>query len=313
MSTTKWCFTVNENARLFYVGLEALALLPGIRYICGQLEKAPETGQIHFQGYLQLRRSQRLSWCKKNISKTAHFEIQKASKNTSARDYCKKSDTQQEPFIEFGTFAKGQGARTDLAAFRDSVKGGSRIQQLIEDSPEVFARYRHFYSTLREIYHPPQFGLERKVSIYYGEPGTGKTRLAVSHADMWKAPIDNGTMWFDGYDGQTVVVLDDFSGKMSRMQLNYTLRLLDRYPERVPVKGGFTWWNPCHIIITTNYHPRAWYDWTNREVSYRALERRISEVIEFTMEDQSFVDVKLFFRDRELWPIMYHNANELQQ
>jgi hypothetical protein len=86
-------------------------------------------------------------------------------------------------------------------------------------------------------------------------------------------------MWFDGYDGHTAALLDDFAGKFSKFSLNNLLRLLDRYKVQFPIKGGYTFFQPRRIFLTTNIHPREWYDWTTREVQYPALSRRITRVV----------------------------------
>lgn len=44
-----------------------------VDYLVCQIEKAPTTGQVHLQGYIQLANHQRLTFVKK-ISKTAHWE-----------------------------------------------------------------------------------------------------------------------------------------------------------------------------------------------------------------------------------------------
>lgn len=58
-----------------------------VRYICGQLERAPTTGTLHFQAYVQLKRSQRQSWWKKNIHPTANLTFQ--NKNDITNEYCR--------------------------------------------------------------------------------------------------------------------------------------------------------------------------------------------------------------------------------
>lgn len=64
------------------------------------------------------------------------------------------------------------------------------------------------------------------------------------------APNSKGAqLWFDGYLGESVAVFDDFRPWWCRF--DYLLALLDRYPIRVPVKGGFVNWIPEIIIITT--------------------------------------------------------------
>lgn len=55
--------------------------------------------------------------------------------------------------------------------------------------------------------------IERKVLWFYGGTGTGKTREAVRlcrelYPESWTM-IDVSRGWFDGYDGQEAVILDD--------------------------------------------------------------------------------------------------------
>ena len=103
MASKYWCFTENSNAESFYNDLESLIMeQAAIQYICGQLKKA-STGQLHFQGYVQLDRSRSMSFVKNWVSETAHFEKHRGT-NEQARDYCKKSETQEKEFIQFGTF-----------------------------------------------------------------------------------------------------------------------------------------------------------------------------------------------------------------
>ena len=86
---------------------------------------------------------------------------------------------------------------------------------------------------------------------FYGKTGTGKTRTAVELAeeagkDYW---ISHGNLnWFDGYNGQEYVIIDDFRRGMC--DFHFLLRLTDRYIIEVPIKGGFVNWNPKVIIIT---------------------------------------------------------------
>lgn len=59
----------------------------------------------------------------------------------------------------------------------------------------------------------------------------------------------NSALWWDGYIGQKTVVLDDF--RPWWCPFSFLLRILDRYPIRVQVKGGFVNFVPEKIIITT--------------------------------------------------------------
>ena len=59
--------------------------------------------------------------------------------------------------------------------------------------------------------------------------------------------------WFDGYNGEDRVVIDDL--RRDSMPFNFLLAVIDRYLARVPIKGGFTHWNPREIIITCPRRP----------------------------------------------------------
>jgi len=117
--------------------------------------------------------------------------------------------------------------------------------------------------------------LDLKVSTIIGKPGLGKTRYVMDkHGDekVYKIEFKDNSIWFDGYTGQDVLLIDEYEG-----QLNYTqlLNLLDIYKLRLPVKGGFTFANWTHVYITSNIPITQWY---NRNLD--ALERRIHENID---------------------------------
>ncbi|AXH75104.1 MAG: putative viral replication protein [Cressdnaviricota sp.] len=303
---TKWVFTVNDNAQVWSDGLMELIYnneSEHVRYICGQLEIAPGTGNLHFQGYLQLKRTRTLSWVKAHIHNTAHWEYQKAPNNDQARDYCRKEDTRapNASFVEFGDYCEKKGKRTDLVPFKDAIKGGMRQRELADEFTNQYIRYYHSADRLASLYVPERPTVS--VKLYYGHPGTGKTRLAMENPDHYVIPIGKG-LWLDGYDKQDTLILDDFSGSLSSTGLTDTLRLLDRYPLRVPVKGSFTWITASTVIVTTNIHPYRWYKWTNRENQYEALYRRFTEVWYFPRGSppEEHDRIEFFYDDDMIWP-----------
>lgn len=294
---TRWCFTENSSPRALYLNLETLWKdNENIRYICGQLELVTSE---HFQGYLQLEKKQYLSWVKTNVSATAHWERQLAPSNETARDYCRKEESAVAdfPFIEYGTMTQKAGQRNDIIRFKDQIIGQKKMIDLIDTFTMEMARYPKFYAMVRSLKRPKR---ERDliVRLNYGSTGTGKTRYCYdTYPQLYAVPQSTGQLWFDGYDLHETVLIDDFAGKMSKVPLTSTLRLLDRYPIQLPIKGGFTWWMPNLIIITTNIHPREWYDWFNREQQWPALKRRFTEIWIYTEEGT----VHLSEVEREEW------------
>lgn len=118
----------------------------------------------------------------------------------------------------------------------------------------------------------------------YGPTGSGKTRFAVEKSgdSYW---ISNDCKWFDGYNGQECAILDDI--RAGSYSFEFLLRLLDRYPVLVQIKGGFAVWTPKHIYITAPARPEEVF--VNHETGQTwdkidQLLRRIDEFIEFPRE-----------------------------
>lgn len=80
------------------------------------------------------------------------------------------------------------------------------------------------------------------------------------------------------------------------------LRLLHDWPEQVEVKGGFAWFNPSIIFITTNLHPNQWYEYGERQIHYEALCRRFTTVI----VDNLVVNAETYLQGTPLASIQQH-------
>ncbi len=268
-----------------------------MEYIVYQ-EEISESGLYHFQGYCEFADQVSLAQAKQYLGdRTAHIERRMGSQ-AQAIAYCTKESTRvaaSEPYSE-GT-PRTQGKRTDIEGFKGAVMRGDRLRDLLDDHWGVIARYPKFYQTLTFLRRPIRT-VDLKVHLLIGPTGTGKTRfveeLYGNTQDFYVGALNNGTMWFDGYDGQGTVLLDDFSGAASHFPLCSLLRLLDRYPILVPTKGGHTWWMPDAVFVTTNILPSLWYKWENRGEQYKALARRFHKVSEYFVSlpgaDSSIID-----------------------
>ncbi len=245
-------------------------------------EEISESGTYHFQGYCEFKRQMSLNPAKALLGgATVHLERRRGSQ-AEAIAYCKKVDTRvahTDPY-EFGE-PRSQGKRIDLEGFKDEVLGGKRKRDLVDDHFAIIARYPKFYEQLTMLNRPARTE-QLVVSLLIGDTGLGKTRSVMDKfgvdPDFFVAPLNNGTMWYDTYDGHSKVLLDDFSGASSHISLCSLLRLLDRYPVLVPTKGSHTWWLPNEVFVTTNIYPKDWYKWEGRGEQYKALARRFHKV-----------------------------------
>ncbi len=271
------CFTHNNPREALVFDEEKMV------YLVYQ-EEHGESGTYHFQGYCEFKEQTRLAAAKELLGgPQVHIEPRRGTQS-EAIQYCKKEDTRipgLEPYEE-GT-PRTQGKRIDLEDFKRRISEGEKLRDLVDDHLGLISHYPRLYGTLRQLYKPVRTDDNPlSVVLLYGETGLGKTRYVMDRyandPELWCAPINNGTMWFDAYDGHTKVLLDDFSGKMSHCPLQALLRILDRYSELVPTKGGHTWWMPSEVFVTTNILPRDWYSWENRGEQYKALARRFTKV-----------------------------------
>lgn len=114
--------------------------------------------------------------------------------------------------------------------------------------------------------------MERSVTVYWGPTGSGKSRRAWEEATFDAYPKDPMTKFWDGYQGQENVVIDEYRGDIS---ISHLLRWFDRYPVCVEAKHGGTVLKATRIWITSNLHPEEWYP--NLDIATRlALYRRLN-------------------------------------
>jgi len=224
--------------------------------------------------------------------------------------YCSKYDSLAffgDPFIE-------PGERRDVKAIYKMVMEGKSDLEIAEADFNGYNRFMRAIQKLRTFIRPKREGYP-EVLLILGPPGCGKTKECFKqYPDLWEPPIQTGktdTLWFDGYYGQKEVLLDEFEG---HLPLNSLLKLVDKYIRQVPIKGGFTWFNPEVIMFTANDHPSKWYDYSTRVLKEVALRRRIGTVMEYKDGEWIFINNQLEEGEqatdemRKFWPISWDDS-----
>jgi hypothetical protein len=91
----------------------------------------------------------------------------------------------------------------------------------------------------------------RTVQCHYlwGPPGTGKTRYVFEKHGNENVYKKLDGQWWDGYNGESVILFDDFYGDI---QLSYLLQLLDGHPLRVNQRGTTAVARWTTVYITAN-------------------------------------------------------------
>jgi len=253
------CFTQNNWTPESYAALQDYAKDQCVYMVLGK-EIAPTTGTPHLQGFLYYENPRHYPNTKfREISLACHDEPMRGSPRQAA-NYCKEDGD----FWEFGE-VPAQGARADWDAALQQLQDTKSVINVIDTQPHLIPCIR----ALERYKQISQKGIHRdvKVIVLVGPPGCGKTRFAWDkYPDLYSKP--DGA-WFDGYDGQDTILLDDYYGHLPYAQL---LKMCDRYPLLLPVKGGFVPATYTTIIITSNTRPMFWYPG-----AVDAFNRRITE------------------------------------
>lgn len=264
MASKYWCFTLNNYGAEDETRLQECKEFSYIVY--GREVSA--TGTRHLQGYVEFRRRSRHGTVKRALGDRSHVERRRGSP-LEASEYCKKDGD----FFSAGEISKGQGHRSDLEVIRKEIVEGKNEEEIADDHFTQWCQYRKSFNQYRILKFSKEVRRELKVLTMIGPSGVGKTGLAyVWFPDLYRVPSPD-LKWFDGYNMEETVLIDDYRGAADEC---FLLQLLDIYPIMVPVKGGFVPFAPERIILTSNMDIPF-----NHLSIEEAVKRRIHHEIEF--------------------------------
>lgn len=274
-----WCFTLNNYTEEEENSIKEFAATDECKYLILGKETSADGNTPHLQGYVEVSKKYRLSGLRKSCGglSRAHMEARKGSAN-QASEYCKKEGN----FQEFGSISSTrQGRRNDLEEIQHGIENGQTDLEIAYSNFSKWIMYRRSFSKYRRLVRYTPRTWKSVVVVLWGDTGVGKTRFVFDQCGEDPPWVHGGDKWFDGYEGHRAVLLDDFDG--TQLEFRFLLRLLDRYPMQVPVKGAFVNWCPRKIYITSNVKPEGWYN-QQCEQSHNALMRRLDIINEITSD-----------------------------
>lgn len=223
------------------------------QYLIYQTEECPTTKKRHNQGFIYFKNPILLTNVIKKLNK-AHIEpcidIQASIK------YCSKEETRIEGPFEFGE-RPAQGKRSDLDSLVEDMKSGKSLIELDEIHRPTIARHLKYYDRLNKILNKPKDFLKPEVYFFWGDTGTGKTRAAIEMLGDKNYYTKNGCgKWWEGYDGEKYLLIDEFKDNLDRDQM---LGLLGGWGTRLEYKGGSCYCQPELVIFTSNHDPNKLY------------------------------------------------------
>jgi len=241
-----------------------------IRAIGIGVETCPTTKKQHIQGHIQFINKKRLNGVKNILgSKKIHLESCRGSVEQNIK-YCSKDGKYQT----FGIFIS-QGQRTDFEDIKKMIDEGASLKDIKNKYYTQFVRYNQGFSRHIQIVQEENSKKFRKleVELVCGPTNTGKTRKAVEENPNAYKICGNDLKWFDGYNGHTELIIDEYANDVKITKL---LNLLDGYQLRLDIKGSFTYANWTKVIITTNLRPSEIHSQANPN-HLDALKRRITK------------------------------------
>jgi len=291
-----WCFTLNnpsDDAKAF---LQAVPDAPWphlVQFVC-QLEVGA-SGTPHFQGYCRFNKQRSFGVLQTTLPHGAHIEVAQGSVWQNYV-YCTKPDGRLGEPIIFGHFIEPRGPGVGAGSADGGFLKRAEVLRLIATDPSIGINDLIDQGALEAMVTTPNLlgtargfllrDLRRNgvtCELYYGPTGTGKSRLADTlYPDAYRKPPGQ---WFDGYAGELTVILDDFDD--ASLPVGMLLQLVDRYPFRIPVKGGFIPLVATHFVFTSNLLPSEWYP-TLSQRRLDAVHRRFSSVVAFNEDGVAF-------------------------
>lgn len=272
-----WCFTINnytDEDVAWVMVLDAQGVVAG--------REESEEGTPHIQGavYFKNKDKKRFAAMKK-MHDRAHWEPMKGSWEDN-RKYCTKEG---DVIVDEGEGPK-QGKRMDLTKMKRRIDEGATEEELWEEDFSCMARYGRAMKEYKDLKQrkKARTGMT-KGKWYYGPTGVGKSHTVFSDFDPDTHYVyeveDNG--WWDGYEGQDIVIINEFRGQIKFAQL---LDLVDKYPKKVKRRNRET--TPFvakEVRVTSSMPPEEVYNGMSDKIDQ--LLRRFT-VYECTKEGNAY-------------------------
>lgn len=269
-----------------------------LQYAVFQRESAPTTGTQHYQFFIAFTKTMYFNKVKELLPK-CHFAPMRSTPD-QCRIYCKKEETRISGPYEIGEFL-GQGKRSDIARAVELIKSGATMKDIDELYPTTAVMhgnklkeyiYRQQNATKlarQENYVTKWRNLE--ITYIYGPPRTGKStsvRYSADQSELFAVTQYDQNM-FDGYNGQSILLIDEFYSQIKLTVLN---QILEPNPVLLNVKNSRV--QACFekVFIISNYPLSKLYTSVRpaQDPSYNAFCARINKIIRFDDKGKQHIE-----------------------
>lgn len=225
-----------------------------------------------------------------------HIEPTKGNKE-QAEDYINKRGKFAEKgeqvlyIARRGEIKGAQGQRRDLEVIEDLIQQGKKPREILAMS----LSYRRYEKYIRDAYYDKRYQetpRSRDVNIVWhvGQSGSGKSYIQMQLAEQYGDDevylvTDYDHPW-DKYNGERIVILDEFRGQI---RFHVLMNLLDVYRIQLPCRYSnlYAVWAEVHVC--TVLPPDAVYKKMVAEFqvydTYEQLCRRINTIVYHYIDD----------------------------
>ena len=265
--TRSYCYTANNYNK---EDEDYLQSIPCKYHVYGK--ETGESGTPHLQGFIQFNTPRYLGSVIRLINSqagdhegTPHIHVEKArSASHIAALYCKKGEQRPSEWKAKKDAGPNFGKNADVwekgdpptmmtltsRAEKNRHLINTNFAKLVDDGDVSPYQAPMLYRTRCIL---QQGKMARKTEDVrgvwiVGPPGTGKSHYTHTH---WPQHfVKNQNKWFDGYDDEDVIVLDDLDCDHFGHLLK---RWADKWPVTGEVKGGTVNLNHSKFVVTSNY------------------------------------------------------------
>lgn len=301
----KYLLTINNPTRSLSDTVEALTIL-NPDYLCAS-DEIGELGTPHQHIYIYRSVSGFYFDRVKSIVPTAHIDYCHGTSQEN-RDYVFKQGKHAETdkaqtnisdtHIEIGTVPdEQQGKRSDFIKAMDMIRDGYKNIEILDEVPSMFDK-QNWLDKFRQEHLIETVGKHNRddLQVYYiwGKTGVGKTfGVYKKHGydDVYRVNSEHEHP-FDNYQGQDVLLIDEFN---SSIKLQDLLQMLDKYPYQFQSRYTNKWLCANRIYIVSNkplYEQYPKVQKENPEIFNAFLRRLTGAFIQTDYDTQVPVEIK---------------------
>lgn len=266
LAAIRWCATLNQPSA--YEMMELFDKLKEVTTFQIWGHEGLAVGRTeHWQGFVKFKKPIRLSGLKK-LSTRAHWERTWSNDQTNIA-YCSKEDPNplqsgiRPLFTDNGERERHRWDEIWTNASENRIMA-IPAQVRVTSYPNIRAIAKDFMVKPNDL--PDVCG-----EWLYGVAGAGKSWTARNENPS--AYFKNATIWWDGYQNEPAVILDDVD--KYHVKLGYHLKIwADRYSFVAETKGSALHIRPLKFIVTSQYQIEDIWDDVETRV---ALNRRFKQ------------------------------------